>query len=990
MAAGPPPSPVPNHSELISGLVEDRDGARKAFLQSLATGPVEPLLTALKDESERLLVIDSGAAERLATALVSGAEAARLPRFGALGLMALGDAKRAQGHFPEAIELYDRAAWACRELGDEVGWARSRIGFVFAAHFCGRGREALSVGEEAYVVLDRHGEHLRAGSLSNNMGTVYYQLGEYDRALEVFDRAISHFERAGAGRPESASVPRERIGKVLSNQALVLVLQGRFDEAIELCQRAREIFVQVGELAQALRVDHYRASIYAGRGNYTRALSIQVAALTEFERAGLDEAAIQVTLDVIASHLALNHLQEARTLAEELIARCQALGTPTEKAKAQTGCAHALIGLGELRPALDLLDQAADVFARCGLSAQWGAATLLRARLQLAAGSATDAAQLADEACSLFDERGLSERRAQAQLIRARAALALDEDDLAEELARASLGVSQELGALPLSHSAHHVLAHVAERKEDWAGALTHYEQAIGELERVHSTLATELKAEFLGDKLEIFTDAIDRCLRLGAIEQAFGYLERAKSRALVEYLTANPELRVQTGSRDEHDLVEELARLRAEHAWFYSRMHGYDPPSADVSLPDSERNTLRDAIHDRERRIGRIYERLALLRAAAGLESLGPRDAHVGRTRPAIEPGTVQLEYVFWPDRGAVFVLTSQGMTVLPLAAGARTVRQMLGRWQVNLQSAARVLHDRAALARLAPNARGQLAALYKALIEPVRQHLRGAQRVIVVPYGPAHGVPFQALFDGTAYLIESAEVWTTPSSSLLQLCAERSRSGPRALVVGHSGGGRLPAVLDEARRVRALIGGELYLEDAATCSAVVAGAPSRNIVHLAAHADARLDNPTFAHLTLADGQLSMADVFGLRLDGALVTLSGCETGRSTVVGGDELIGLSRGFLFAGASTLVQSLWRVDDVSTAQLMERFYLGLTRSMQSTGSALRAAQRALISETEHPYLWAAFQLVGFGGPPRHATNVTTEAPRRVRAAKPATV
>ncbi len=94
---------------------------------------------------------------------------------------------------------------------------------------------------------------------------------------------------------------------------------------------------------------------------------------------------------------------------------------------------------------------------------------------------------------------------------------------------------------------------------------------------------------------------------------------------------------------------------------------------------------------------------------------------------------------------------------------------------------------------------------------------------------------------------------------------------------------------------------------------------------MHLAAHGEARLDNPTFAHLQLADGQLTTADVFNLALDGALVTLSACETGRSVVTGGDELIGLARGFLYAGAATLVQSLWRVEDGSTARLMERFY-----------------------------------------------------------------
>ncbi|HEX5416656.1 MAG TPA: CHAT domain-containing protein, partial [Chloroflexota bacterium] len=147
------------------------------------------------------------------------------------------------------------------------------------------------------------------------------------------------------------------------------------------------------------------------------------------------------------------------------------------------------------------------------------------------------------------------------------------------------------------------------------------------------------------------------------------------------------------------------------------------------------------------------------------------------------------------------------------------------------------------------------------------------------------------------------------------------------------------------------------------ATRDALAGAASGYPVLHLAAHGESRPDNPAFAYLKLADGQLSAADAFSLELDGALVTLSGCETGRSVVAGGDELIGLSRGFLHAGAATLVQSLWRVDDGSTARLMERFYQNL-RIGRTKGAALREAQLAsLAEESAQPYFWAPFQLVG---------------------------
>jgi CHAT domain-containing protein len=263
-----------------------------------------------------------------------------------------------------------------------------------------------------------------------------------------------------------------------------------------------------------------------------------------------------------------------------------------------------------------------------------------------------------------------------------------------------------------------------------------------------------------------------------------------------------------------------------------------------------------------------------------------------------------------------------------------------------------------------LARSAHGLLAALYQALIAPVADQLAGARRLVVIPYGPLHAVPFHALHDGARYLIETHEVAVCPSSTLLRLCAERPRpASDRALVVGHSHGGRLPGALAEAEAVGRLLGDDCYLEAAATRAVVTTAAPGCGVVHLAAHGEARLDNPTFAHLALADGQLSMADVFNLELTGALVTLSACETGRSRVTGGDEVIGLSRGFLYAGAATVVQSLWRVEDGSTARLMTAFYAALDAGAP-VGAALRSAQVRLLAERgEHPFFWAPFQVIG---------------------------
>jgi CHAT domain-containing protein len=137
---------------------------------------------------------------------------------------------------------------------------------------------------------------------------------------------------------------------------------------------------------------------------------------------------------------------------------------------------------------------------------------------------------------------------------------------------------------------------------------------------------------------------------------------------------------------------------------------------------------------------------------------------------------------------------------------------------------------------------------------------------------------------------------------------------------------------------------------------------APEADVIHLASHAVFRQDNPLFSALRLADGWLSLYDLYGLRLRAALVTLSACETGVNEVLAGDELVGLTRGFFQAGAAAVVVSLWAVNDDSTARLMERFYTYLGRGL-GAAAAMRAAQVELRRAYAHPYYWAPFLVLG---------------------------
>jgi CHAT domain-containing protein len=258
----------------------------------------------------------------------------------------------------------------------------------------------------------------------------------------------------------------------------------------------------------------------------------------------------------------------------------------------------------------------------------------------------------------------------------------------------------------------------------------------------------------------------------------------------------------------------------------------------------------------------------------------------------------------------------------------------------------------------------------VHELLMRPVEDLIGGHGRLVIVPHGVLHGIPFAALHNGVEYLVQRCELVLEPSASAVKFCRRplRSTSDERALVIAHSADGLLPGATREAEAVAGLFEADCLLEAEASVDNVCrASARTREVIHIAAHGRSRPDAPLFSHIRLADGQLTALDCLRLPLECDLVTLSACDTGHAVVAAGDEPIGLTRSLLYAGARSVIQSLWRVDDDVTRRLMVDMYTRL-RDGASRAAALREAQCAILSgeaapHEKHPAFWAAFSLVG---------------------------
>ncbi|MDB5074495.1 MAG: hypothetical protein JWO42_674, partial [Chloroflexi bacterium] len=341
---------------------------------------------------------------------------------------------------------------------------------------------------------------------------------------------------------------------------------------------------------------------------------------------------------------------------------------------------------------------------------------------------------------------------------------------------------------------------------------------------------------------------------------------------------------------------------------------------------------------------------------------------------------GTVLLEY-FAVGADLVLLVVRGGRAHALWLEGARTeIQRLVTLFRLNVtRSAGAVAKGSGVPQGLAANARGILQQMYAVLLRAARPLLEGAGRLIVVPHGAAHHVPFHALHNGERYLIEDYEVSYTPCADLLghftarhALLARQHQPELRALVLSYSHGGSLKHVEREGQWVADALRGELLAEDRASIAALAARAGETDVMHLATHGTFDPEEPMFSSLHLHDGRLSTLDVFNLELHCSLVTLSACETALGVSGAGDELMGLSRAFLYAGAPSLVLSLWMVEDQSTAALMREFYSALRRG-RGKAAALREAQRALLTnevatdiDVSGPFFWAPFQLIGHAG------------------------
>jgi CHAT domain-containing protein len=235
-------------------------------------------------------------------------------------------------------------------------------------------------------------------------------------------------------------------------------------------------------------------------------------------------------------------------------------------------------------------------------------------------------------------------------------------------------------------------------------------------------------------------------------------------------------------------------------------------------------------------------------------------------------------------------------------------------------------------------------------------------------------HYIPFHALMlSPDRYLIQEAPISYLSSASLMQFTRQKTGTGTLApLALGnpdlHDPSLDLRYAEREVHAVADLLPGALvFTRQHATKTKGRELAPQRTILHFATHAELDEEDPLGSALLLAptasnDGRLDVQEIFGLELHASLVVLSACETSLGKRNPGDEIISLTRAFIYAGTPSVITTLWKVNDRASYELIQAFYRQLQNG-RSKAEALRQAQLTTLQKYPHPYYWAAYQLTG---------------------------
>ncbi len=892
---------------------------------------------AIKDASRDAWRFDFDLAEWLGRGLILFGETEGDESLIGLGEIALGDAIRMKGDYAVGLGILDQAAARFERIGDDVGWARTRIGWLGHVFFLEQYPDVEPIVQRAMAIFEQNGAVGYLIPLFQNYANYCIAVGRLADALPLCEQAKKIAEAI-----ESADA---RYSPLLS--IITLLVQshsevGNYQEAESYVQTGMALVESHTVLDNtAIEFLSTTSNLYLRTGRYTQSLYYIEKAR---QSVSWGDTATILEYRAAQAYLYLNRLSESEVRLTTLLAALENQPSNTLlRAVFSYLLAEVYRLAGRTDEAVPLSAQALELMLnRSNPSLAWLNVIYRQYAFLLKQSGDSSAAEAAiGKALAFADQVGEHIEQINTRLV---ATSIYSDTALAWQLLSEADAMAQGLSWL--RWRVKQTIARLTDQPQTRRQALI---EATEELDSVQSSLAASFHADYLVEAQKLYEALITEYVTGGDLECAWQTIERSKSRALLNTLMAQQE----AISTVDSPLITELKRLQLKHYELTKQL------AAGKLAQESAGPLLRE-----------IESGISKTQEGIEVEQLGRREP-LGVPPPFIPVAPPESDLVgYYVMEEVVHLFLHNGERYFHHTApiSVRDLYDILLALNTNMVSVA--LAPDVWVAPLLRQLQSHLATLYQHLILPLKPHLRH-EKLVIVPHGVLHQLPFHLLWDGARYLMENHEIRLLPTARLLERVDSGIQPAVHHAVISHDWDGRLPNAEHEGRRVAALLGLDDPIHgDDAKKETVLTLMDSRGVLHIAAHGAHRPDHPELSHIQLSDGQLTLVDLFRCPIHKDLVTLSACETGMAVIRAGDDPVGLWRGFLAAGARSLLVALWQLEDTTSRQLMEQYYHNLAAGMTRV-CALRDIQCRWLANAHgryvHPFYWGAYQLIGDDGP-----------------------
>jgi CHAT domain-containing protein/Flp pilus assembly protein TadD len=894
---------------------------------------------------------------------------------------------RAQGtaqSLPLAIKKYEEALASARAARDRRMEADALKGLGLTYNSLGERKKTLQYLRESLPLYEIVGDRRSVATTLLRLGSLYYSLNEKQEALDHFNKALPELQALGL---------REHEAEALTGLGIVYSSLGEKKKALEYYEQALPIYRTLGNRSGEAIALYVIGSFHDALGEKQQALTYLHQALPMFKAQGDREYEINtlyllgVTYDTLEERQkAIDHFRQALTLRKNF-------SSPTGEAYTLRTLANLHESLGEKREAIAYDKRALALYQAAGNYE--GVAALLRNMgvIYDSLGERQQARECYQQALPLFRLSG--DRRLYARLLTNLSKILVETGEHQQALKHLeeALPITRNLGDRFFEVYTLYWLARIERERGNLTAARARIEDALGVIETLRTKIdMPELRASAFTRAQEYYEFTIDLLMQLHEQNPAAGFAasalessERARTRVLLELLAeARIDLR--------HDLMPEQ---RDREDAFFSRISAIQKELWGKDLPQLREQKLRQEL-------SAVENELEAFRAE--LRRTNPRYANLQYPEPLaalrigkelLDQDTALIEYSLGGHQSLAWVVTQNKMTVFVLPP-RKQIEERVAAYRQSLTEKVSALTLNQADARVETQSKQ----LYKSLFQPMESALSTSRRLIIVPDGVLAYLPFETLTsdqEAKKYMIERFAITYAPSASAL--AAIKMKGGENSWRKGllafgdpsydRGGNGkpqsedrgfdlkRLPYTRAEVMGIISLFpasDSQVYLGREACEQAVKTEKLDQYCyIHFAAHGHVDEDRPARSGIVLSlggeqkeDGVLQMSEIMRLSMNADLVTLSACRTGLGKLLSGEGIIGLTRAFLYAGSSSVVVSLWNVNDSATSELMKAFYQNLQRGL-AKDDALRQAKLLLIRGQQrtwrHPYFWAPFVLVG---------------------------